>query len=1372
MSDSIHEILFEDFGMDTDTALPYMGMGSSRYNLNVLKGEDGTSGFVTNLKGNRVVQYTPPDNHPWKNCNVYFTLSSCYDPLTRNVYYWIFSQPVDVTGSDDYEYDNRLLRFNEDTEIIDTIFCDDKNYFGLDPAKPFKDSFVLGDWLYFNPRESEPKMIHITMAYNYTNYMAYDPTLTYSYGDRRTYFGGLFLALVAVAVGETPSSAPLKWERIDDCYQDDTDLNFDSEFRYAFNVKKAIPVHRPQCIYGTDADKHSNNVRASLFRFAYRFRYFDDTKSKFSAYSDVTLPQYDELWSGEVLDEIDSYNYIGVSIRLHSAALVKEIEIAFLESGKINWKRAKIINRREQELLDDTTYVYKFYNDDPWSQILELNLFETEDAVPRYANCQELINKNILTYGGSIEGFDNIDKNEIDVSLTPEQEEITTGISGLDFLFYEGTVSWINTSVRRDWWEGHYSLVSLFALPLATGDYIEVTIEGIGYQYRVLLADTLNINTLTTSLLAFLTTSFPLISFTDYGSNIINIIGTHHEILNIRIQVLRFGGATGTLVKARGFKTGAWHPFCIFYYDGAMRRSDAQTSKENVDAVGYQIDGTSVYIPLLGELSPTPISLAYRWIVNWEISHLPPTWAKYWKWGYSGNSLCSTFVQYVVERIEDDTPYTRLNITPLQTLKEDTAGNEFPNSIIDPWAYVEGDRIRVITEQQTVGNIGDPLDGVYDYTIVKLEVDDTTTPPTHWVYVQDFDYAGIGAGEGSLIEIYRPKKEAQSQYFYEFGEIMPIIEDSGGNLVHGVNSVSGVRSQDYSLALSAQGVFNAGDVYHIQRTPSKAIDGTESYFHESLWYSDFYSSDDYDKGKPGEELYFGERFLNIIRFSDPYLQKTRLNGLSTFDGNDFAEVNDVYGDILRIIEIGDTLKVYQRKKPSSILIGRTEYTDSSGEPNVVATSNRVLGSIRYSSTNYGTEFPESISRNNRFVYGFDVYNGVMWRDSPNGIFPISGRFESAQGAGSYRMETWFKDKAKALLVSGIEHCNVLTVWDENHKNLYVIFKDAVEEANDVAIMFHEPSNRWICFTDMGYTPAEGWDQILELSYETLWGFEGGIGYEFDEDTRFAFFNIGAKASGNPSDPGSGTTPNIRAFPTVVKLEIVPYAPTVSTEETATPAVVNLEFVPYAPLVKVYSIAIDVDTFTWAYDETGVAYLQNATFTLGTDSIVTITAIPTWLTVRNNLGQVLTAGDTLSNGAVIDLFPTAANYRDRLDSVSLIDNGGNTATITVTQTQSVNTPTVTFVVRDGTFTLSNGAAEFTYEPDPLVTATFSVSFDHDLASEEWKFFLVTDGLGNVLYVGYEYGSGILLSPGVSATKTVTLLRNLVAGDDIFVQIGTL
>jgi len=1125
MSDTNDTILFADFGLDSDSSQRYMFKGSSPYFFNVLKAEDGVHGELTNLKGNRKVIYYPPDNYPWLDANTYFVAWSCYHPLTRNVYYYIFSQPVDTTGSGDYEYDNRLLRFNEDTEVIDTIFCDQRNYFGVDPYLAVKDAFVLEDWLYFNPQTSEPKMIHIDMAYNYTNYNAYDSSDTYVYGNTITYFGGLFVATGDVAAGETPSTDTDKWDRIGDSYQEETDLSpmHDNEFRYAFNVIKHIPVKRPVCTYGTDTDKNSNNVRGKVFRFSHRYKYFDNTYSRYSAFSDVTLPLYDEYYNGEIPDDLDLYNYINVFIPLHSAALIKDIEIIFQETGG-DWKKAFIVNRKDIILVSQINYTYKFYNNDTAYEPIDDTAFdEAYDAVPRTASCQEIINKNILTYGYCKEGFDNIPNDEIDVTLTPEIEAITIpdALSAVkrDNLTDSNpsTPSGYDAYAVWDTYLGEWSVIISFTVlniaDIDAGDIYEIRIDDKTFLYTIQAADIVTIHTLGWALWAFIVDSFPTLTFVNYveATLLLYIVGVSSLAVS---RIYSSAGAETALTKKRGFKTGAWHPMCIYYYDGAMRRCDAQVSKDTVGGFGYAIDGTTVYIPMFNEYSPVPLTTAYRWIVNWSVNHLPPDYAKWWRWGYAGNSLCSWFVQYTVSAMADDAPWTTIDITPLQTLTDpdDPLWNNFPNSNITAYGFVEGDRVRIITEDKDGTEMGAVVDGAYDFEIVDYDEDN------YLLYVQDFDYAAIGAGEDSLIEIYRPRKSETLPEYFEFGELMPIIEDTGGVRVHGCGA-TGTQNQDYTLGLEAEGVFDAGDVYHIVRTPSKPIDTIQGFFNESQWYSDFYESDDWDKGRIGFVTSFNERYLNIIRYSNQYLQNTLINGLSTFFGSSYKELNDIYGKILRLIEIGDTLKVYQRKKPSSILIGKTQYYDAEGQPNVQAISDRVLGSVRYSTTDYGTEFPESISRNNRYVYGFDIYNGVMFRDSANGIFPISGRYESLDGGGDYKMESYFKQKAKDLLVSGVDHVEVMTVWDERHKNLYVIFEDSVDLDNNDVVMFHEPSNKWIGFTVMGYTPINGWNQILELDYYVVRGFDAGLGYEFDEDTRFAVFNL--TAPDIPEETGGG-----------------------------------------------------------------------------------------------------------------------------------------------------------------------------------------------------------------------------------------------------------
>jgi len=1137
MSDIVQQTIFVDSGLDTDTDIRYIGLGDSPWRLNVLIGEDGATGVITLMRGN--IRTVDMADHELLVSNHYSTIASYYNRLTRKVYYLVWSHPYALLHygippeADDYVYDNKLFCYNEDANTLDLIFTDTKNYFGFELNYPVRDLSMLGDLLYFNTRVSEPKVIDVVRAYNYTNYLAYDPFETYVYGNQRTYAGGLFQATGDVGAGQTPVANVSLWNRIGDSYMDETDLDFNSEFDYAFNVLRMPPTVRPVVSYRSDTDKNTNNVRGKVFRFSYRYKYFDNSYSAYSAFSDITLPEDDEVYNGEILNTVSENNYLQVLIYPHSPALVKEIEIVYQEiSG--DWKRVKVINRQQQEELDTKNMYFDFYNNESYIQVPNIEVAKIIDYVPKRANSQELINKNILCYGGCLEGFDNLPKDELRVGLTPICETITVdsmaGVtirnnltSGDITIEYgphgeEGYV-WLRIGT---WWNGG----------VGNGDLYIITLDGVTAQHTVTAVEAGSKVIFIDNLLVFLNNAYHNYNFGHKVGDADYIAILHKGGIPIAADITQSlfctnGGAKSELTKKKGFKTGANHPFCIFYYDENMRRWDAQTSKDNIHVSGLEIHGTTAYVPMFNDLNPLPVpdTTAHRFVIDWEVYHLPPEGAKYWRWGYSGNSLCNKMVQYMVNAI-DDTVSTvdganmiKIDITPLQTLKSTITSpwNQFPSSVIDPYAWQPGDRVRFITKVFAPGagtELGDLVDGVFDFEILKQDGDSD-----EYIYIAgDVATNGLTAasiGGNSLIEIYSPLKSLTDTktIFYEFGNLMPIITDSVGVPVHA--GQDGIHNQDTALCSTASGTFDGGDIYHIMRTPSKPLDTatpSKGAFHESMWYSDFYDSDDYDRGKIGFETNFGERFLNLIRYSRPFFQNTLINGLSTFEEDNangwpgLKELNDVYGNIVAILEMGDTLKVYQERKASSILVGRTEYMDASGNPQVM-TSNVVLGAIRYSPSNYSTIYTESISRNNKFLYGFDVHNGVVWRDSVNGIFPISGRYAEAGGDADYKMQTYFKLKSKALMHSGVENTSVLTVWDEEFKNLYVTFKDRVDANNDDTVVFHEPSNRWICFTEFNTTPEEGYNIPLEPTYEIVRGFLGGLGYTWDEETRFSHFDF-------------------------------------------------------------------------------------------------------------------------------------------------------------------------------------------------------------------------------------------------------------------------
>jgi len=52
MSDIIQDIIFHDSGLDSDSEQRYVALGDSPCRLNVLVGEDGAVGVLTNMLGN------------------------------------------------------------------------------------------------------------------------------------------------------------------------------------------------------------------------------------------------------------------------------------------------------------------------------------------------------------------------------------------------------------------------------------------------------------------------------------------------------------------------------------------------------------------------------------------------------------------------------------------------------------------------------------------------------------------------------------------------------------------------------------------------------------------------------------------------------------------------------------------------------------------------------------------------------------------------------------------------------------------------------------------------------------------------------------------------------------------------------------------------------------------------------------------------------------------------------------------------------------------------------------------------------------------------------------------------------------------------
>ena len=331
----------------------------------------------------------------------------------------------------------------------------------------------------------------------------------------------------------------------------------------------------------------------------------------------------------------------------------------------------------------------------------------------------------------------------------------------------------------------------------------------------------------------------------------------------------------------------------------------------------------------------------------------------------------------------------------------------------------------------------------------------------------------------------------------------------------------------------------------------------------------------------------------------------------------------------------------------------------------------------------------------------------MFRDSANGIFPISGRFESVDGRGSYKMETYFKAKSKALLASGVANVRVYTLWDEEYGLLYVTFIDRANADNNETILFHEGSNRWVTFADL--TKVDTWNEFLFPTYMVVRGFESGLEPLYDGSDGYTYFTL--ESSSNAS-----------VFTSTIEyeIEILPVTITSSSNASAALSEVEIELLPVT--IVITEVDLFPYSFTWPAAQSGIAYkidLDIVATTNGADNTATITAKPSWLTIKNG-ALTIGVGDTVTNGDTLTVYPSSVNTGVlRTGLFTIQDSSGNTESTTFTQAATtVVTVTVTedrvaepffLLSKSGTATTGSATVNITFTPDDSLHSS-GESFD--------------------------------------------------------------
>lgn len=1107
-------ILFNNGGLDSDTADRFKAPGNSDYILNDIISFDGDQGSRVNVKGTALAA----------------TLGTKYTPVGR-VEDIERNSVIIFLHSNDSQH--RIISVNRQNDAITNIL-NNQPLLNFSLSHKIVHANVVGELLYWTDGFNPPRKINLTKA------------IDFSAGNSDGY--SAVTEEVINAAKPPPSRPPLARGFFDTGMQ-------------------LIPLG-----YFSQTTIR-NNLRRDTFQFCYRYIFDDEEKSIFSPFSVVPIPVDEGRVTGVLNPNLGANSAIRLSLN-SGPEIVEKLELAVKINATGAWQSYDIIDKQEDSIGNNVDFQYTFLNDRSTTPLDESVVLSTLNAIPDAADVQEFVPTNELVYGRVTEGRDNID---IDVSTSKRSinsdyvqksrvvtfNELYSAGHYINYTFPDtldpdieffalrlqqpnGTVSEFRVDaaditdypadVKNAFVDAITDTVPSADKdpinqpdPLLPGNTISWDPDDGDYQFG-------RIGNVRIFVQPFRIGSSPDPdqANTIYFLSHINRAESKEEIIQVGLanhsrdqleelpypnDVERFIDSaiiytnldTETTFSSslpdpvESFGTGEYQ-LGIVYDDGYGRISAVQT---NDDAL-VEITGTN----LIANGDPNGLVE-----VDFTIRHRPPDWARYWRpvitrnlsqeiianwtpdfaYGFDdGNraiyvfSISSSLSESITSVGGQYQPYVfqqgdliRFQGNSLQPISPHfSTGDNIFAIINDEFNVRQQGTVSVFNsstnefEQQQIPLSDDEGNPLFNQAFQNIVVDARDTYTLRQDQLQSF------FNRKSILQIVRPVQRSDNQLYFGTGFSFPVGNPGTATAYHMVDDMTNSNNQSQSptnptgtpavIALRSGGVYRRIRWDAAKRIDFPVLDPT---------LSDLYSSNYSSYGKPYLENDEAERrTYNILRHSGRYFDNTNINDLNFFNPSNYITIDDKFGPIRRIIQVGDALKVYQPRKVTSVYIGKSFIKQGDGTDQVM-TVDRTFGVVNPSPLDFGCDHPESVLRNERYVYFFDVNSGSFIRDAANGLEAISMNL----------MDGYFKSKAREIISSGISNVDVVTGYDHENNAVYVTFRDSTNSMNNETIGYHEPSNRWMSF--YSFIPT-----MYMHTGNKLYGYLNGNLYRHNEDT--------------------------------------------------------------------------------------------------------------------------------------------------------------------------------------------------------------------------------------------------------------------------------
>lgn len=191
-----------------------------------------------------------------------------------------------------------------------------------------------------------------------------------------------------------------------------------------------------------------------------------------------------------------------------------------------------------------------------------------------------------------------------------------------------------------------------------------------------------------------------------------------------------------------------------------------------------------------------------------------------------------------------------------------------------------------------------------------------------------------------------------------------------------------------------------------------------------------YLKPDGDFGRPHIPNVY-EREVNLtteISYSDPYVQGTDYNGISTFPAANKYVLPVESTPVRSMVLAGDNILAIHERRSSSLYLGRGVL--KAGNEFITSRVEGVIGDDNRMMAKNGTINPESVQEIDGRVYWWDALNGAVCRWTNAGVYEISRN----------GMFNYFRNKGKQYYQYR-NSVKIITGYDKDHDELIITFPE-------------------------------------------------------------------------------------------------------------------------------------------------------------------------------------------------------------------------------------------------------------------------------------------------------------------------------------------